>query len=414
MNPVELIVKKRDGGAWTLEETQWFLQEYVRGSIPDYQVAAWAMAVYFRGMSIQETTDLAWVMAHSGRVLRWPAELHPLVDKHSTGGVGDKVSLILAPWLAACGVRVPMISGRGLGPTGGTLDKLEAIPGLRTRLTHEEFADVVARVGCAIVGASDDLVPADRKLYALRDVTGTVASVPLITASILSKKFAEGLDALVLDVKYGSGAFMKTRSQAEQLAHWLQEVAARLGLPTEAVLNDMSQPLGRKVGHALEVQEAMDVLQGKGPDDLLEVTRQLAVRALLLARLAGSPQAAQQMLDAARHSGNAWKKFQEMVHAQGGHLDDALPIAPCRPWNAPQSGTIVAMDAEQIGYALIDLGGGRRKQGDAIDHRAGFEFLAKVGDCVAAGQPIVLIYAPQDAAGLPQAEARLMHAIKIE
>lgn len=414
MNVVELLCKKRDGYSWSEEELRWFIDQYVQGEILDCQVAAWAMAVYFRGMTLEETTCLTRAMAHSGKVLTWPEGCHPLVDKHSTGGIGDKISLVLAPWLASCGVHVPMVSGRALGPTGGTLDKLESIPGFRTDLSIDEFMQVVADVGCAIVGQTDELVPADRKLYQLRDVTATVPSIPLITASILSKKYAEGIDALVLDVKYGSGAFMKTAQDAQRLADSLCAVARQLGLPTQTVLSDMNQPLGRKVGNALEVQEAIDVLQGKGPDDVRDLARRLAVRALLLAGTVPSEVAAEERLEKTLADGLAWRRFVAMVTAQGGVLEAGLPCAARHEFPAPLGGRIVAMDAEQIGYAVIDLGGGRLRPGEPIDHSVGFEFLAKVGDVVAAGEPVAIVYAPNDQAKLAAALRRLQRAIHIQ
>ena len=269
MNASFLIAKKRDGGELSAEEIAWLVHGYVAGHVPDYQKAAWAMAVYLRGMTVAETAALTEAMLHSGRTLTWPAGGLPKVDKHSTGGIGDKVSLVLAPLLACCGVQVPMISGRGLGATGGTLDKLESIPGFRTDLSIDEMRRMLAEGGCFITGTTHDLVPADRKLYALRDVTGTVPSIPLITASIMSKKLAEGLDALVLDVKFGSGAFMKTLAEARQLAESLVATGKQMGVPTTALLTDMGQPLGRMAGNAVEVNETVTALQGNGPADLM-------------------------------------------------------------------------------------------------------------------------------------------------
>ncbi|GIW95845.1 MAG: thymidine phosphorylase [Pirellulaceae bacterium] len=413
MNVVELIERKRDGGAWRDDEIRWFIENYTAGHVPDYQAAAWAMAVYFQGMTREETVALTQTMAASGRILSWPDHLRPLVDKHSTGGVGDKVSLILAPWLACCGVRVPMISGRALGPTGGTLDKLESIPGLRTDLSIDEFAQVVADVGCAISGATREIVPADKKLYALRDVTATVPSIPLITASILSKKLAEGLDVLVLDVKYGRGAFMKNRQQAEQLARSLEAIAAELGLRAKAVLHPMDQPLGRKVGNSLEVQEAVEVLRGKSVPDLLSVTRRLGCEALQLAGVAEGEPHAQQLLDTALRSGAAWERFCAMVRAQGGDPEAPLAVAHAYAWKAPRSGILLSIDAHHIGYAVVELGGGRLRQEDAVDHRVGLEFLATAGEEVHAGDDLVLVYAA-DEAGFQRAAQRLQQAIVIQ
>jgi pyrimidine-nucleoside phosphorylase len=283
MNVVHLISKKRDGGELADYEIGAIIDGYVRGDVHDYQMSAWAMAVFLRGMTVAETAALTEAMLQSGVTFQWPAGEAPKVDKHSTGGIGDKVSLPLAPLLACCGVHVPMISGRGLGATGGTLDKLEAIPGFRTNLSTEEMQAVCRRVGCVISGATADLVPADRKLYALRDVTGTVPSIPLITASIMSKKLAEGLDALVLDVKHGSGAFMKTLDQARELARSMVNTGHRMGVPTTALVTDMNQPLGRMAGNAVEVIESIDVLRGTGPADLVEVTLELGAELLVLA-----------------------------------------------------------------------------------------------------------------------------------
>ncbi|RIK84242.1 MAG: thymidine phosphorylase [Planctomycetota bacterium] len=283
MNPVWIIQKKRDRGELTAAEIGEFIAGYVRGDVPDYQMSALAMAIYLNGMTTDETAALTDSMLNSGARFEWPDDGRLRADKHSTGGIGDKTSLLLAPMLACCGLQVPMISGRGLGATGGTLDKLEAIPGFRTDLSMEEVRDVVRRVGCVITGATADLVPADRKLYALRDVTATVPSIPLITASIMSKKLAEGLDALVLDVKFGSGAFMKTLDQARRLAESLVSTGKRMGVATTALLTDMNQPLGRMAGNAVEVNESVAALEGRGPADLMEVTLALGAQVLAFA-----------------------------------------------------------------------------------------------------------------------------------
>src|SRR4051795_6658647 len=288
MNVVSLISKKRDGGELTEDEIGSLITGYVRGDVPDYQMASWAMAVYLRGMTVAEIAALTEHMLHSGVTFEWPAGESPKVDKHSTGGIGDKVSLPLAPLLACCGLAVPMISGRGLGATGGTLDKLEAIPGFRTNLRLEEIQAVTERVGCVITGATAEIAPADKKLYALRDVTATVPSIPLITASIMSKKLAESLDALVLDVKFGSGAFMKSLDDARALARSLVETGKRMGVKTTALLTDMNQPLGRMAGNLVEVHEAVATLQGRGPADLWQCTRELGIELLLLTERAGS------------------------------------------------------------------------------------------------------------------------------
>ena len=398
MNAVHLISKKRDGGELSSEEIGALIHGYVRGDVPDYQMSALAMAVYLRGMTVAETAALTKHMLNSGATFKWPAGEAPKVDKHSTGGIGDKVSLPLAPLLACCDVQVPMISGRGLGATGGTLDKLESIPGFRTNLSTEEMQSICQRVGCVISGATEDLVPADRKLYALRDVTGTVPSIPLITASIMSKKLAEGLDALVLDVKYGSGAFMKTLDQARQLAHSMVETGRRMGVPTTSLITDMNQPLGRTAGNAVEVSETMDCLHGKGPRDLVEVTLELGAELLVLAKRESTHDDARARLQKAIDSGAGMEKFREMVAAQGGDLDAARPIAPANELHSPRSGFVVAVDTEQLGRAIIEFGGGRKRLGDKLDLSVGLEMLVRLGDRVDAGQPLLRFFARPDAA----------------
>jgi pyrimidine-nucleoside phosphorylase len=399
MNIVDLISKKRDGGEHTSDEIGALIKGYVRGDVPDYQKSAWAMAVFLRGMTVAETAALTEHMLHSGVTLQWPAGEPPKVDKHSTGGIGDKVSLPLAPLLACCGVQVPMISGRGLGATGGTLDKLEAIPGFRTDLSTAEMQSVCRRVGCVISGATADIVPADRKLYALRDVTGTVPSIPLITASIMSKKLAEGLDALVLDVKHGSGAFMKTLHQARELAHSMVNTGRRMGVPTTALVTDMNQPLGRMAGNAVEVNESIDALRGAGPSDLMEVMLELGAELLVLANRENTQNAARIRLQRAIDSGAGLEKFREMVAAQGGDLDAPRPVAPAQEVLCPRGGFVTAVDTEQLGRVIIELGGGRKKLGDKLDLSVGLEMLVRIGDAVEAGQPLVRVFAKKDAAG---------------
>ena len=321
----------------------------------------------------------------------------PVVDKHSTGGLGDKVSLILAPLLACCGLRVPMISGRGLGATGGTLDKLESIPGFRTQLTLVEISKLTDRVGCVITGASADLAPVDRKLYALRDVTATVESIPLITASILSKKLAEGLTALVLDVKYGSGAFMKTLGKARKLAASLVETGQRMGVKTSALLTNMDQPLGRMVGNTLEVDEALTTLTGSGPSDLWEVTRELGADLLLTTGTSPDRPSARKLLEGHLNSGRALAKFIEMVAAQGGDLNAPRPRAATQSdIISPRSGYVSRINTESLGIAVIELGGGRRVMSDRIDHGVGLEMLVRIGDRVELGQPLVKVHGPEN------------------
>ncbi|HJQ79145.1 MAG TPA: thymidine phosphorylase [Lacipirellulaceae bacterium] len=398
MNVVHLISKKRDGGELTADEIGGLIGGYVSGDVPDYQMSAWAMAVYLRGMTVTETAALTEHMLHSGVTFQWPEGEIPKVDKHSTGGIGDKVSLPLAPLLACCDLQVPMISGRGLGATGGTLDKLDAIPGFRTNLTTEAMQSVCRRVGCVISGATADLVPADRKLYALRDVTGTVPSIPLITASIMSKKLAEGLDALVLDVKHGSGAFMKTLDQARQLAQSMVDTGCRMGVPTTALITDMNQPLGRMAGNAVEVNESIDALRGEGPRDLTEVTLELGAELLVLAKREATREAARVRLQKAIDSGAGLEKFREMIAAQGGDLDAPRPVASAQEVVSLQSGFVTAIDTEQLGRVIIELGGGRKQLGDKLDLSVGLEMLVRLGDQLDAGQPLVRVFAHADAA----------------
>lgn len=395
LNPVHIIRKKRDGEPLTPEETEAFIKAAAEGAIPDYQVAAFLMAVYFRGMAGAETVELTRQMLLSGTTLQWAAEGGPYVDKHSTGGIGDKVSLVLAPLLACCGVRVPMISGRGLGATGGTLDKLEAIPGYRTNLSIAELQAVCTRVGCVITGATADLAPADKRLYALRDVTATVESIPLITASILSKKLAAGLQALVLDIKWGSGAFMKALADAERLAESLVAVGSRLGMRTSALITDMNQPLGRMIGNAVEVQESIDALEERGPADLMDVTLALGAELLVLCAIADNDEAAMNLLTAALRSGRGREKFFEMVSAQGGDLSVPLCVAPASDILASHSGYVTAVHAELLGRAIISLGGGRTQVGDQVDPSVGLEMLVRIGDPIRSGQPLLKIFAQQ-------------------
>jgi pyrimidine-nucleoside phosphorylase len=411
MNVVHLISKKRDGGELSADDIGALVAGYVDGSVPDYQMSAWAMAVYLRGMTVAETAALTEHMLRSGATFQWPEGEPPKVDKHSTGGIGDKVSLPLAPLLACCDLEVPMISGRGLGATGGTLDKLEAIPGFRTNLSTAEMQAVTRRVGCVISGATADLVPADRKLYALRDVTGTVPSIPLITASIMSKKLAEGLDALVLDVKHGSGAFMKSLDDARALARSMVDTGERMGVPTVALVTDMNQPLGRMAGNAVEVNESVAALEGRGPADLIEVTLALGAELLVLTRREATPAAARERLERAIASGAGREKFREMVAAQGSDLDAPRPVAPAQDVTAPRAGYVAAIDTEGLGRVIIELGGGRKKLGDKLDLSTGLEMLVRLGDAVEAGRPIVRVFAkPQTAAAV---EADLLRTIAI-
>ncbi|MBI1312000.1 thymidine phosphorylase [bacterium] len=409
MTPAPLIARKRDGGELSPGEIAFLMRGFVDGSVPDYQMAALAMAVFFRGMTDAETVALTDEMLHSGVQLEWPAG-PAVVDKHSTGGIGDKVSLVLAPLLASCGLRVPMISGRGLGPTGGTLDKLESIPGFRTDLSIREMQTVVDRVGCVITGASDQLAPADRKLYALRDVTGTVPSIPLITASIMSKKLAESLDALILDVKCGSGAFMKTPAEARALAESLVRTGRRMGVATRALITDMNQPLGRMCGNAVEVNESLDCLSGSGPDDLRELTISLGAELLVAAGHSESVSVARTTLIDRLDSGAAREKFEQMVDAQGGDLAPSRSIAAEFPVTAEQSGYVTAIDTEALGQSVIDLGGGRCRAGDTIDHSVGIDCVAWLGQKIQPGDLLARVFARESSPGI---EADIRRAIQI-
>ncbi len=411
VNPSQIIGKKRDGQALSAEEIAGFVNGFTSGAVADYQMSALAMAIYIRGMSAEETAALTAAMLDSGSRLQWPDARPPVVDKHSTGGIGDKTSLILAPLLACCDLWVPMISGRGLGPTGGTLDKLESIPGFRTDFPREEIRRITRQVGCIITGAAADIAPADKQLYALRDVTATVASIPLITSSIMSKKLSEGLDALVLDVKFGSGAFMKTLDAARELADSLVAVGSRMTVRTTALLTDMNQPLGRMIGNSVEVNEAIATLEGGGPDDLRDLTLVLGAELLVATGRAENTETATAVLADHLDSGRAHEKFREMAVAQGGDPDAPRPVAPKCAVIATRSGYVAAVDAEQFGNTVIQLGGGRRIKSDTIDPSIGLEMLVRTGDRVEAGQPLLHIFAKHDAAAA--VSAKLTAAIEI-
>jgi pyrimidine-nucleoside phosphorylase len=394
----ELIATKRDGGALSDREIRALIGGFVAGTVTDYQMSALAMAIFFRGMSPEETTALTLAMRDSGRVVDLGFIRGPKVDKHSTGGVGDKVSLCLAPLVAACGVYVPMVSGRGLGHTGGTLDKLEAIPGFSVEMSVAKFRKQVASLGAALIGQTADIAPADKRLYALRDVTATVESIPLITASILSKKLAEGIDALVLDVKVGAGAFMKTHESAKELARSIVRVGTLAKKRVSAVLTTMDQPLGRTVGNALEAREAFEVLLGGGPDDLIEVTRELGVEMLMLGKIDKSRAAAEKRLDRALADRSALARMEKIVRAQGGDPrtvaePDRLPKAKVRvEVAAPTAGYVRTIDAREIGLASVALGAGRMRTDDIVDPTVGVELTAKVGDRVTKGAPLATLH----------------------
>jgi len=394
----ELIQKKRDGGALTEAEIRWLIEGFVREEIPDAQIAAFLMAVYFRGMSAAETAALTIAMVDSGERLDLRSVRGPTVDKHSTGGVGDKTSLVLVPLVASCGARVAKLSGRGLGHTGGTLDKLESIPGFRIQLSGDELIAQVNRIGCAIVSQSASLVPADKRLYALRDVTATVDSVPLIASSVMSKKIAAGSEAIVLDVKFGSGAFMKTPDEARALATAMVEIGRSAGRRTVAVISAMDEPLGRAVGNALEVAEAIRTLQGDGPADLRDLCLVLGSQMLVLAGIVPDDPAGRALLEDRLGGGAALAKFREMVEAQGGdpvivdHLD-RLPQAPIQqPVLSEAQGTVLAVDAEALGGAAMVLGAGRARAEDRIDPAAGLVIERKIGDRVGRGEALAVIH----------------------
>jgi pyrimidine-nucleoside phosphorylase len=416
--PQHVIAHKRDGGVLSTDEIAFFVRGATDGSWADYQLSAMLMAILLKGMTTAETAALTNAMMRSGAVADLSGVKQKKADKHSTGGVGDKVSLHLAPMVAACGVAVPMISGRGLGHTGGTLDKLESIPGFNVSLSTAEYAAQVGKVGVALIGQTKDLAPADRKLYALRDVTGTVESIPLICASILSKKLAEGTDVLVGDVKFGRGAFMKDKAKARELAQTLVSVAVEMGTPMRAVMTDMDEPLGRAVGNAVEVAECIDCLHGRGPADTMEVTYALGEQMLLLAGAASTKEEAHRRLKEVIDNGAALRKFRELVVAQGGDarvVDDPSRLPKARlvvPFAAPAGGYVQSVDAMSVALAALRLGAGRTRAEDAIDHAVGISALVKTGEPVAAGAPLALLHANNEAA-LKDAQKQFASAVVI-
>ena len=402
MRMVDIIEKKRDGQELTTAEINFFIEGYTKGEIPDYQASALAMAIYFQDMNDRERADLTRAMVESGDTIDLSAIDGVKVDKHSTGGVGDTTTLVLAPLVASLGVPVAKMSGRGLGHTGGTIDKLESIAGFHVELTREQFIDLVNRDKVAVIGQSGNLTPADKKLYALRDVTGTVNSIPLIASSIMSKKIAAGADAIVLDVKTGDGAFMKTQKDAEELAHAMVRIGNHVGRKTIAIISDMSQPLGFAIGNALEVKEAIETLQGKGPKDLTELVLTLGSQMVILAGKAKTSEKAKEMLLDAIHSGKALAKFKEFLANQGGDasiVDDLtkLPQAKYKiELPAKQSGYISRMVADEIGVASMILGAGRATKEDVIDLAVGLVLHKKVGDKVEEGESILTIYSNRE------------------
>lgn len=402
MRMLDVLMKKRNGEELTTAEINFIIEQYTANEVPDYQMSAFLMAVFFKGMTTRERTDLTMAMMHSGDVLDLSGIPGIKVDKHSTGGVGDKTSLPLAAMVAATGIPVPMISGRGLGHTGGTLDKLEAIPGFRVELTEEEFKAQVKNVGTAIVGATGNIAPADKRIYALRDVTATVDSIPLISGSIMSKKLATGSDALVLDVKTGSGAFMKTEADAVALAEALVGIGVEAGVKMQAVISDMNQPLGNAVGNTLEIIETVESLKGNGPADLMELCLVLGSSMVVMGGKATDEATARVMLEQTIADGSALAKFKDMVAAQGGDikaLDDysLMPGAQFKTdYTAKTAGFVSAMVADAIGIASMRLGGGRAAKDDVLDLGVGIMMHKKIGDAVEVGTPILTIYSNRE------------------
>ena len=417
MRMVDIIDAKRNGHELTDDQLQFFVDGVVDGSITDYQVSALLMAIYFQGMTSEEQTSLTMKMMHSGTHLDLSAIPGTKVDKHSTGGVGDKVSLPLAAMVAATGIPVPMISGRGLGHTGGTLDKLEAIPGFKVEISEADFIRQVADEKLAIVGATGEVAPADKKIYALRDVTDTVDSIPLIASSIMSKKIASGTDALVIDVKTGAGAFMKTLDQSRALAHALVGIGKQAGLQGREVSSDMNQALGNKVGNSLEIEESLDVLKGKGPADLTELVLTLGSYMVVMGGKAANPAEGRQLLEQTIADGTALDRFRAMVVAQGGDprvIDDytVMPQAQYKiPYRAKRAGVLSRLAADEVGMASMLLGGGRQQADDQLDYSVGIELHHKLGDRVEAGEPLLTIYSNQEE--VPAVEKLLDESIEI-
>ena len=402
MRMVDVIDQKRNGGVLSDEQLQFFVDGVVDGSLPDYQISALLMAIYFQGMTDREQTQLTMKMMHSGERLDLSKIPGIKVDKHSTGGVGDKTSLPLAAMVAALGIPVPMISGRGLGHTGGTLDKLEAIPGFQVELSEQDFIKQVAEEKLAIVGATRDVAPADKKIYALRDVTDTVDSIPLIASSIMSKKLASGTDALVIDVKTGAGAFMKTEDSAVKLAKALVAIGKQAGLKCEAVISDMNQPLGSKIGNTLEIEETLDLLKGKGPKDLLELVLELGSRMVVMGQQAASLAEARAKLEQTIADGSALARFKAMIKAQHGdpNVVDDYSLMPHTKYQieypAQKGGVIAKLTADEIGMASMLMGGGRQKADDQLDYAVGIELHKKIGDSVQKGESIMTIWSNRE------------------
>ncbi len=402
MNVVDIITTKRDGHELSHEQIDWLIKGVTDGSIPDYQISAWLMAVFFQGMTAQETADLTMAMVNSGQRLDLSSTGGFVGDKHSTGGVGDKTTLVVAPLVAAAGVPIAKMSGRGLGFSGGTIDKLESIKGMNCALTTEQFLEGVRRVGLVVAAQTADLAPADGILYKMRDVTATVDSLPLIASSIMSKKIAAGANGVVLDVKVGSGAFMKNLGSARALAEAMRDLGSSVGLKVRALLSDMDQPLGWAIGNALEVREAVDTLRGNGPDDLLEVALILGANLLQMAGKVSTIEAGRDHLLDVLRSGAGLSTLRDFIAYQGGDTGfidspDLLPQAPVqRDLLADESGWLAGITAETIGYASVEIGGGRKKKSDSIDHSVGFVLRAKVGDRIEVGKPLVTVHASSE------------------
>lgn len=418
MKAVDIIIKKRNKGELTTEEINFFIDGFNKGEIPDYQASSWAMAVLLNGMTDRETTDLTMAIVYTGRVLDLSKVVPIAVDKHSTGGVGDKTTLVVEPIVAACGLPVGKMSGRGLGFSGGTLDKMESIPGFRTNLSEKEFKTQLKKIGLVLTGQSEDLAPADGKLYSLRDVTGTVQSMPLIASSVMSKKIASGADAIVLDVKTGVGAFMETIPEARQLAKIMVAIGKLCKRKVVALISDMNQPLGEAVGNALEVKEAIDTLHGKGPEDFREHCLTVASHLLVIGRKTRNLENAREMAEKAIEAGSAWDMFEKLVAAQGGDVKfienpDLLPQAKyVKEVTSPKKGYAGMVHARIVGETSVDLGAGRAKKTDPIDRSVGILVHKKVGDKVEKGEALFTIYA-NDTTKLAMAEARLLDAVKI-
>ncbi len=419
MRMVDLIAKKRDGQSLSKEEIEWIVTGYTNGEIPDYQMSALTMAIFYQDMTDQEITNLTLAMANSGDVVNLENIEGIKVDKHSTGGVGDTTTLVLAPLVASVGVPVAKMSGRGLGYTGGTLDKLQAIPGFQIELSEEKFVELVNESKVAVIGQSGNLAPADKKLYALRDVTATVDSIPLIASSIMSKKIAAGADAIVLDVTTGDGAFMKNIEDAKRLASTMVQIGKLANRQTMAVISDMSQPLGEAIGNSLEVVEAIETLQGKGPKDLEEMCYVLGSQMVVLAKKADTLEQAREMLEEALHSGKAFAKFKEMVANQGGdvsvidHPEKLLTAKYEIELPAKQSGVITKLVANELGIAAMMLGAGRKTKEDTIDFAVGLKLRKKVGEAIQEGESVLTIYANQPAEEIQDVVALLYQNIEI-